>query len=391
MKVLVVADSHIFKSLDGTYWCKTIYGYEFWKRYLMVFEEVRIVSRVGIMKEEDKKKFLRVDGPGIEIYEIPFFRGAKEYINNYFNIKKEGRKCIEGCDCAIFRLPSVIGDLMYKFYKKTKKPYCIEIVADPEMAYADNYIAKKIYTNNLKKCSQLANGVAYVTKSWLQSKYPSYSRINGNNKNYFESYYSTIDLEKNYFGTPKNYNSNNKLNIVHTANNINNHMKGHDTVIKVLKNLVDKGINANVVFIGDGDKKLEFKKLAQNLGVEERIEFTGFLSSKDEIRNILLNSDLFLFPSKAEGLPRAIIEAMAVGLPCISTPVNGIPELLDSKYLFEPDDIDGFTNKIIDLLDNTSTMEYMSKENILKVQEYEKSKLDIRRNEFYKKLRDLVE
>ena len=57
MKVLVVADSHIFKALDGSYWCKTIYGYEFWKRYLMVFEEVRVVSRVQEMKEEVKELY----------------------------------------------------------------------------------------------------------------------------------------------------------------------------------------------------------------------------------------------------------------------------------------------------------------------------------------------
>ena len=60
----------------------------------------------------------------------------------------------------------------------------------------------------------------------------------------------------------------------------------------------------------------------------------------------LKKNDVFIFPSKSEGLPRAVIEAMAVGLPCLSTPVGGIPELIDEEYLFDPLDEMGFTNAI---------------------------------------------
>ena len=46
MKLLVATDAHIFRMPDGSYWCKSIYGYDFWKRYLNVFEDVKIVARM---------------------------------------------------------------------------------------------------------------------------------------------------------------------------------------------------------------------------------------------------------------------------------------------------------------------------------------------------------
>ena len=86
-------------------------------------------------------------------------------------------------------------------------------------------------------------------------------------------------------------------------------------------------------------------------------------------------------------MPRVLIEAMAVGLPCLSTPVNGIPELLDAKYLFDPDDVEGFTNKIESLLHTPSELKEMSVNNLEHAQEYKDSVLQSRRDIFYKKLK----
>ena len=117
--------------------------------------------------------------------------------------------------------------------------------------------------------------------------------------------------------------------------------------------------------------------------------FTGLLPSPNNVRDELVKSDIFVFPTRAEGLPRAVIEAMAVGLPCLSTPVNGIPELLDNDFMFEPDDVDGFANKIIELIQNPSMLEQISKKNIEKSKEYSWDKLSYRRTKFYEKLINL--
>lgn len=178
---------------------------------------------------------------------------------------------------------------------------------------------------------------------------------------------------------------------MHTANNINNDVKGHDVVIYIIKSLQVAGVDAYVTFIGDGIRRVELEELANSLGLGNKVKFTGFLSSVQEVRERLLEADIFVFPTKAEGLPRAIIEAMAVGLPCLSTPVDGIPELLEDEFLFDPLDVEGFTNKILELVEDNRKLSDMSKRNIEKAKEYESSVLRNRRQMFYEGLRRLVE
>jgi glycosyltransferase involved in cell wall biosynthesis len=391
MEVLVAADSLFFKTPDGAYWCKTIYGYDFWKRYLDVFDSVAIVSRTKIVNFEDVDNCLRVDGPNVKIIELPYMRGMKQYIKHYFKFRRCAKDAVKYGGCGIIRLPSVSAFMVLKFYRDTKKPYALEVVADPYDAYASNKIAQFLFAKYLKEATLHANGVSYVTKSYLQNKYPSYSQIYGETKEHFESYYSTINLTESYFTSPRIYNSKKKqFTLVHTANSINSDIKGHETLIKILKNLRIKNYDVNVIFIGDGSRRGHYEQMSRELGIEEYVTFTGLLSSPQKVRDILIQADIFVFPTKAEGLPRALIEAMAVGLPCLSTPVNGIPELLNDKYLFDPLDVDGFVNKIIELINSPQILNEMSKENIEKAREYTLDKLKIRRTEFYMKLRKLV-
>jgi len=82
---------------------------------------------------------------------------------------------------------------------------------------------------------------------------------------------------------------------------------------------------------------------------------------------------------------------MAVGLPCLSTPVNGIPELLESEFLFDPFDVNGFVEKLISLKKNPDKLNRMSEININVAKKYEVTVLQKRRRAFYLKLRCCVE
>lgn len=390
MRCLVAVDAQLFITPDGRVWTKTIYGYNFWERYLDVFEDIVVVSRMKKIDYNDSDKLLLSSGERVFFAGLPMAIGAKAYLMNLNSIILAIRQSINKGDCAIIRLPSVSAMLFEIVYKRTKKPYALEIVADPKDAFKENKIARYFITSHLKKSVQRADGVSYVTQYALQKEYPSKIPLKANTKR-FESYYSSIILKKSYFGRPKNYTKPlTKIRIVHTANNMNNYVKGHKTVIKLLRELTNRSLDATVCFIGDGSKRREFEEYSRELGVEDRVVFTGILASADEVRKELVSSDIFVFPTRAEGLPRAVIEAMAVGLPCLSTPVNGIPELLKQDYLFDPDDYLSFSNKICSLVNDPELLNAISLENIKKASEYSEDCLKERRMYFYSKLKKLV-
>ena len=172
---------------------------------------------------------------------------------------------------------------------------------------------------------------------------------------------------------------------------MNSERKGEKVLIEIVKKCRNRGYNVSAILIGDGTLRVSFEKYAEQLGVSEYIEFTGLLPSSDYVREVMLNADIFVFPTQGEGLPRGIIEAMAIGMPVLSTPVGGIPEVIDNKYLFDPLDSNGFADMICNLMENKEEMNEMSKNNFAKSMEYRNELLQARRDIFYTKLMKLVE
>ena len=393
-KLLLTVDHQFVRTPDGQVWVKTIYGYDFWKRYLDVFDEVRVVARVRDIKEIDETMLL-ASGDKVEFYQLPQYRGPFEFAKKYNRIRHKMKEAAETCDCAIFRIPSPIASGIKKSVQKKQLPWAVEVVNDPWDTFAPGSFKSIVrpfvryyFTKQVRKMAYCANGASYVTQKALQERYPSYSRVNGEDKNHFESYYSSINISKDYF-TAGHKNPVSPYKIIHVNSCVTDYSKGHDIVIQTLKRLRDKGLDVQVVFVGDGPARGIFEHMAEDLGIRQYISFTGLLSSRDEVRKLLIESDIMLFPTKGEGLPRTIIEAMAVGLPCLSTPVNGIPELLSNQFLVDQQNVASFCGLTEALLTNVEKYQKASRENIEKAKQYENSVLQKRRNQFYSKLKDL--
>ena len=96
-----------------------------------------------------------------------------------------------------------------------------------------------------------------------------------------------------------------------------------------------KNERVELTLIGDGNCEEELKKLANDLGVSDRVMFKGYVNH-DSIGEIYRNSDLFVLPSQNEGMSNALLEAMASGLPVIVTDTGGTSELLDGNGVVVP-------------------------------------------------------
>lgn len=170
-----------------------------------------------------------------------------------------------------------------------------------------------------------------------------------------------------------------------------NGRKGYNEIIEVMKILKERGVNVRVEFAGpDYHNGIQLlSDLAKKLGVENRVKFIGGVT-RSRLSDYLESSDLYVMPTWAEGLPRVIIEAMAKGLPCITTPVSGNPELVSEHFLVGYSDINTLADRIEELVKNKSIYEVTSKENFERSLQYEASVLEKRRDAYYTKLKSCV-
>src|SRR5439155_26719861 len=99
------------------------------------------------------------------------------------------------------------------------------------------------------------------------------------------------------------------------------------------------GLDVTLDIVGDGRFRPELDRLAAELGIREQVCFRGQLPAGEPVRARLDAADLFVLPSRSEGLPRAMVEAMARALPCIGSNVGGILELLAPEDLAPAGDI----------------------------------------------------
>jgi glycosyltransferase involved in cell wall biosynthesis len=122
--------------------------------------------------------------------------------------------------------------------------------------------------------------------------------------------------------------------------------KGYDVLVRSLADLP----GVHVVLVGDGDQRAQLERLADELGVSDRLHILGW---KDDPRSYLTSFDLFVLPSRYEGFPLSIVEAMQSGLPIVASDVGSIAEALDDEragVLVAPDDPAALTNAIRELL-----------------------------------------
>ncbi|MGA8480342.1 MAG: glycosyltransferase family 4 protein, partial [Chthoniobacterales bacterium] len=136
---------------------------------------------------------------------------------------------------------------------------------------------------------------------------------------------------------------------------------------------------------------LKVESRAASHGLANRVQFRGQLTTPEAIRAELDQADLFVLPSRQEGLPRAMIEAMARALPCLGSTVGGIPELLSAEDLVPPNDAPALADKICEVLADPSRMARMSARNLEKAREYSDGALTNRRKAFYRHLRACTE
>lgn len=148
--------------------------------------------------------------------------------------------------------------------------------------------------------------------------------------------------------------------------------KGHEYLIRALYELKSEGLGFRALLVGDGPLHGELERLVQKLELEKQVLFLGF-KDREDIPEILAITDFLVLSSLWEGLPTAIIEAMAAGCPVVATAVGGSPELIiegQTGFLVRPRDSRALAQKMRLLLEDPKLCKNMGKAGAERAKEY---------------------
>jgi glycosyltransferase involved in cell wall biosynthesis len=294
----------------------------------------------------------------------------------------------------------------------TGRPFALEVVGDPYDVFAPGAVNHPMrpffrwwFTRSLRRQCSHAAGVSYVTGRVLQKRYPCGAPSCGISdveldeqafvgKTSFTSHYSSLEMTdgdsvKAMCKILENCRRG-SIRIV-TVGSLEQPYKGVDVLIRAVAKCLDAGVHVRLTVVGDGRYRAPLEKLANDLGISESISLMGQLASKLQVRNALDDADLFVLASRTEGLPRAMLEAMARALPCIGTRVGGIPELLDGDDLVSPDDASGLASKICQVISDPRRMFQMSERNLKVSRDYSADILNAQRKRFFEHVRNVTQ
>lgn len=384
--VVTIFFDHVFaRDAAGRHYSHLTFDAPFWSRYREVFDGVRVVSRVEVV-DSPPPGASPAEAPGVEFVALPAYRGPWEYVRALGELKRRCGAAIASAEAVILRVPSTIGTLAWRILsgQAGRRSFGVEVVADPAETLARGAVrslvrplARARQIRAMRRQCREACAAAYVARH-LAEAYPPASPDRA-------TFYSSIDLDaadvvaepRSDFGQPRR--------IIHVGT-MEARYKAQDVLLRAAAGCERE--RPDVTFIGDGRNRREYESLAVSLGMGDRVRFAGRLPAGEAVRRELDRADLFVLPSTTEGLPKALVEAMARGLPCIGSRVGGIPELLKPDCLVPPGDVDALRDSIRAMINDPGRMKRESERNIGIALRYERTALQAQRRAFYEAVRE---
>ncbi len=351
MNVLFTYNARLFFNEDGK-----LFGNEFnptvIKRYNLRDCTVKLILRqkklpIGGDRSIDPFKL----EPGWKVEFVPDFNGFLSFVFNLKELKISIRKAVQESDFIIARVPSTISRIALGYAKKFNKPYLLEVVGDPWDALWNHSFKGKLLAPYayLKMRSLVWNApyVIYVTSKYLQSRYPNTNRNIGISDVIFREGDKSDFSER--LARIKDCNSRTNI-ILGTVASLDVSYKGQEFVIKSIPKMLKYGLQVKYMLAGRG-KGNRLKGLVKKMGLEGNVIFLGEVPFS-EITTFYKGIDIYIQPSLQEGLPRAMVEAMHAGCPCIGSKTGGIPELLEPAMILAALDPVSISQKIVFLWQN---------------------------------------
>lgn len=370
------------------YYTSTSYHADMWKECLEVFDEVIITDRV-IYSDKIEPGFKPTVLEGIRFLEYPNFEGVWALLKVLPQMFWRARKYARQVDVWHFHCVHFETFCTWLWAYFYRVPYALELRGDQD--WTSTYLKLRgVKFPRLVRAVmwrimalQLTKPVAAVgvSKSLIREYPPR------NNCPTFVI--SDSRIPEQLYGEKRSWKGNSACRTIICVGRCEA-QKNPPGTMRALAKLDQKGFtNWKFVWVGSGNFKEKTSRQADELGLSDRVTFLGYVPW-DDVFKLLHTADLFLLNSLSEGMPRAMIEAIACALPVIGTNIGGVSELLHPDDIVEPMQDDMLADKLYEVLTDTERLTKMSRRNLETAKGYSKEILRAKKVAFYAELRTIA-
>jgi hypothetical protein len=342
-----------------------------WRSELREHAGLRLALRVDERNTTEDGE--RIDG---SVVALPHYVGVGAMIRRLPALVAAVDAAVKDSDVVAVKLPGVIGLVAVAHAKRRKKPIAVQLVGDIAEVLRAGVAGKTgvaiapVAASATRRAVRRGAVVRYVTERVLQERYPSrrgavavaYSDVRVD--------FRTGELSTAVPGRVIAVGSQEQL------------YKGHQTLIEAIAALAPADPRIHLELIGDGRCQPQLRALANARGIGDRVLFAGHVGDRAHLLELLDRADVFAMPSLTEGMPRALIEAMARGLPCVGSDVGGIPELLPASAMVHPGDVDALARLLRRALDEPAFRAQLLAAGAVTAARFRPEELESRRQEW---------
>ncbi|WP_261555242.1 glycosyltransferase [Frankia tisae] len=442
MRVVIATEARFHRGVDDAVLARTPgEAYPHWCGYLGVFEEVVVLARVGAASPDPAvTASFPVEGDRVRVVELPPYQGPGGYLRTARSLRSVIAKGLDSggplaptprqraaaagvaswsaasgripeprsptATAAGVRdsparartspraaparsphvvdtrylavMPGMVGAALVTEARARGLPYALEIIGDAEAVAGGMFgrWARRPARRWLARHVAGARAVGYVTRETLQRRYPP--AAGALTAGYA---YGRLNAEDFTAARPRAARPPVPATLV-TIGSQDRRYKGHDILLAAVGLLDAWGHQLRVVIVGTGRHHADLVRAARREGLADVVEFVPALD-RAGVRAVLDAADLFVLPSRTEGLARVLIEAMARGVPAIATAVGGTVELLAPQDLVPPEDPERLAIRIAEVLASSDTLAAMSARNRAAAENYRGDLLAKRASAFY--------
>jgi glycosyltransferase involved in cell wall biosynthesis len=381
--LLVATDNTFYQTSEGV-WDAFCFDRAFFDDYRAVFEDVTVAARMRLTPPPLHAH--RSDGGRVEFVGLTDVHGARWALAPMRVYCRGLLDAVKKADAVCIRIPAVSGVFAARLARRFRKPLMFELIGDPELALAsfgiNGILLGKYFATWTRRVVRDADVGSYVSFKHLQHRYPPGSHTLVDSISSVRLPESEIRPARIFPSAPV------PLRVVLVASLLA--CKDHETLLIAAHEARRLGVLLHLDLIGDGPLRDGLAAVARRLELDSVVTFHGHVAGRERVTELLDGADLFVMPSLAEGMPRAMIEAMARGLPTLGADIPAIRELLPAEQMFPTKDPQSLARLLLDAQRAPERLTRWAAHSGKTVKQFAKSALSDRRIRLLSSLRHAV-